>query len=145
MPYWWGLISQKKLSMAATARVIWPCWCQIVGWCLSVSLAVIVWKKLPLLSIVSNVCQFPEKKDDPPLRGGWKLNDPPLIKGSKTGDPSQLSASPPPPPPNMFCAVPKPCFYFSRELQKSAFFTGSLDGTSIFDERSHPLKSFLAK
>ena len=75
-------------------RVIWPCACQTVGWCLSASLPLIVWKQLLLFSIVSNVCQLTQ--DDPPLRCRWKLNDPSLTKGSKTDNSPPLCSRPPP-------------------------------------------------
>ena len=93
---WWGLIRQKQLSTAATAWVIWLCPCQTMGWCLSASLALIVWKEVLLLSICVKCVPILIKKnqDDPPLRGSWKLSDPPLTKGSKTDDPPTLCSGP---------------------------------------------------
>ena len=105
MPYWWGLTRQKQLSMTATAWLMWLCTCQTVDWCLSMSLGLIVWKELPLLSISVKCLPIPhpppqkkkkkKKQDDPPLKESWKLNDPPLTEGSKTDNPPPLCSPPP--------------------------------------------------
>ena len=98
MPYWWGLIRQKGLPMAATARVIWLCACQTVGWCLCVtcfnSLKGVTFVVVCVKCVATPITK--KKQDDPPLRGSWKLNDPPLNTGSKPDDPAPFCFGPHP-------------------------------------------------
>ena len=82
----WGLTRQKQLSMTATAWVMWLCACQTVDWCLSMSLASIVWKELHLLSISVKCVPIPppkKKQDDPPPKGELKIEWPTPYQGFK--------------------------------------------------------------